>query len=89
MEEMEAPTIFSDTKILNIENCDLLFEGNKCLLTIARGLQKLKFNLKIDENTNVFEGNFSYEEFIKLNNIFGLFNNLEEIEKSIKQSISN
>ena len=86
---MEAPTIFSDTKILNLEKCDLLFEGNKCLLTIARSLQKLKFNLKVDENTNVFEGNFSYEEFIKLNNIFGLFYNLEEIEKSIKQSISD
>ena len=50
----------------------------------------LKFSLEFEENlNNIYEGNFSYEELNELINIFAIFNNIDEIEKSLKQAISS
>ena len=75
-------------KPLSWESFNVSFDNKKCLLTISRNLKELKFSLNFEDNLNTFEGNFSYEELIKLNNIFQIFNSIEEIEKSLKQAIS-
>lgn len=86
---MEAKNILNDTKPLSSESFNLLFDNKKCILTISRNLKELKFYLNFEENLDSFEGNFSYEELIKLSNIFGIFSNVEEIEKPLKQTISS
>ena len=85
---MEAPTLLIESKTLSVDTFNLLFENKECTLNISRTSTSLKFVLKQTEYNNIYEGNFTLEELNKINNIFILLNSLEEIQKSLKQTIS-
>ena len=86
---MEAQTLSDNSKPLSTDNFNISFEGKECLLNISRTSNSMKIVLNLIEYTNVFEGNFTYEELNKLSNVFTFFNSLEEIQKSLKQTISS
>ena len=87
---MDTPDPSNIQKPLSIENFSLIFENKNCILTLSKMSNALKFSLEFEENlNNIYEGNFSYEELNELSNIFTIFNNIDEIEKSLKQAISS
>ena len=87
---MDTPDPSNIQKPLNIENFNLVFEDKNCILTINKMVNALKFSLEFEGNlNNIYEGNFSYEELNELSSIFKIFNNIDEIEKSLKQAISS
>ena len=86
---MEAPTLLIESKTLSVDTFNLLFENKECTLNISRTSTSLKFVLKQTEYNNIYEGNFTLEELNKISNIFMLLNSLEEIQKSLKQTISS
>ena len=86
---MEVPKLSNDLKPLSNETFNLIFEEKECKLTISRTPILLKLILNQYDYTYAFEGNFTFEELIKINKIFGLFNTIEEIEKSLINAISS
>ena len=84
---MEAPVVINDSNPLNIDNFNLNYKDKEYKLTICRTSVSLKLTLNQIEYPFIFESNFTYEELVKLSNIFGIFNSLEEIQKSLKNTI--
>lgn len=85
---MEILKLSDDSKPLSVETFNLTHEGKECKLTLTRTSKSLKLNLNLDDYVTFFEGNFTYEEVVKLNNIFRIFSSLEEIQKSLTKIIS-
>ena len=90
---MEAPTSYGDSmndmKPLNIESFNLIFKEKEYKLSIIRASSILQFVLSIEGKPHNFEAIYTYTELVRLSNIFGLFSNLEEILKYLKQTISS
>ena len=90
---MEAPTSYgnpvNDMKPLNIESFNLIFKEKEYKLSIIRTSVTLQFVLSTVGIPHNFEVIYTYTELVRLSNIFGLFNNLEEILKYLKQTISS
>ena len=84
---MEAPVVINDSNPLNIDTFNLNYKDKEYKLTICRTSVSLKLTLNQIEYPFIFESNFTFEELLKLSNIFGIFNSLEEIQKSLKNTI--
>ena len=58
-------------------------------LTISRTTQYVKYNLNEIGSLNYFQGSFSFDDFKKISNVFGIFNSLEEIQNSLNNMLSS
>lgn len=86
---MSIPPNPFDSLVINEENYIIKHKGKEKKLNIIRTNQEIKFKLTQEELTEKYEGNFTLEDFIKLSNVFGLFNSLEEIQRSLNQMFSS
>ena len=84
---MEAPVVINDSNPLNIDTFNLNYKDKEYKLTICRTSVALKLTLNQIDYPFIFESKFTYEELVEISNIFGIFNSLEEIQKSLKNTI--
>ena len=58
-------------------------------MTIIRTTQSIKYKLNEIGLLDYFEGSFTFDDFKKISNVFGIFNSLEEIQNSLNNMFSS
>ena len=80
MTQISSPIISEETFNLKDKNIRL---------TVIRTTQYVKYNLNEIGSLNYFQGSFSFDDFKKISNVFGIFNSLEEIQNSLNHMLSS
>ena len=89
---MDAPNALTKpTNYTNDKSFNVKFNDTSFILIISSNSLSIKFILSQVDNTQYysFEETFTLEQFIKINNIFIVFNSIESMRDSIEKIITN
>ena len=77
------------SQIISEETFNLRKNEKNIRLTIIRTTQSIKYKLNEIGLLDYFEGSFTFDDFKKISNVFGIFNSLEEIQNSLNNMFSS
>ena len=86
---MDSPPTLISSQIISEENFNLKENDKDIKLTVIRTTQFIKYNLNEIGSLDIFEGSFTFDDFKKISNVFGIFNSLEEIQNSLNNMFSS
>ena len=86
---MDSPPTPISSQIISEETFNLKENDKNIKLTVIRTTQFIKYNLNEIGSLDIFEGSFTFDDFKKISNVFGIFNSLEEIQNSLNNMFSS
>ena len=86
---MDSPPTLISSQIISEETFNLKENDKDIKLTVIRTTQFIKYNLNEIGSLDIFEGSFTFDDFKKISNVFGIFNSLEEIQNSLNNMFSS
>ena len=86
---MDSPPTPISSQIISEETFNLKDKDKNIKLTVVRTTQFIKYNLNEIGSLDFFEGSFTFDDFKKISNVFGIFNSLDEIQNSLNNMFSS